>query len=49
MHARVAGTITFEGFQVPCPHDTKAYLTEMYGYLGTDCYYDNETNKYYKR
>ena len=45
----VSGSIMFEGMEMPCPRDSKAYLTELYGYLGKDCFYNTETQKYEKR
>ncbi|KAK3699597.1 hypothetical protein QZH41_014310, partial [Actinostola sp. cb2023] len=44
-----SGKVKFEGFELPCPNNIEAYLTAQYGYLGPDCYYDEATNKYYKR
>ena len=43
------GTITFEGMEVPCPRNTKLYLEEMYGYLGTDFKYDTVLQKFVKQ
>ena len=45
----VSGSFMFEGIEMPCPGDSKAYLTELYGYLGEDCFYNTETQKYEKR
>lgn len=38
-----------EGVVVNCPNNLEAYLKLRYGYLGKDCYYDKETNLYWKK
>lgn len=43
------GTVMFEGMEMSCPKNSEAYLTELYGYLGKDCFYNTETQKYEKR
>ncbi|XP_065187447.1 uncharacterized protein RP688-like [Sycon ciliatum] len=43
------GKIQFEGLTLPCPNNVKAYLEEMYGYLGTDFKYDPVSTRFVKR
>ncbi|XP_020913134.1 uncharacterized protein LOC110250832 [Exaiptasia diaphana] len=43
------GKLKFEDMELPVPNDPEAWLTEQYGYLGPDCYYDETVHKYRKR
>ncbi|XP_065186047.1 uncharacterized protein RP689-like [Sycon ciliatum] len=43
------GKMQFEGLTLPCPNNVKAYLEEMYGYLGTDFKYDPVSTRFVKR
>ena len=40
------GRIQFEGRTCPAPHRVQAYLETVYGYLGEDAEYDQETQKF---
>jgi hypothetical protein len=43
------GHLMFEGVNCPVPHSTRLYLQEMYGYLGTDFFHDNASNRFMKK